>query len=106
MGASRSDGKARLPLTQDAMRVYRRLIAYARPHWAMFSIGVVGMAMFAASDAALAWVTKKFLEGAFVRPDPNILLLVPVAVFVLFLVRGVGDYVSNYFPGWVGRQVI
>ncbi len=25
---------------------------------------------------------------------------------LLFLVRGVGDYMSNYFPGYVGRQVI
>ena len=25
---------------------------------------------------------------------------------VLFTLRGVGDYVANYFPSWVGRQVI
>ena len=24
----------------------------------------------------------------------------------LFLVRGVGDYLANYFPFWVGRQMI
>lgn len=96
----------RLPLTEDAFRIYRRLLGYARPHWPMFAVGVVGMAMFASSDAALAWLTTKFLEGAFVKPDPRMLALVPAAVFVLFLFRGVGDYVSNYFPGWVGRQVI
>jgi len=28
-------------------------------------------------------------------------ILKPVALFFL---RGLGDYVSSYFPGWVGRQ--
>ncbi|NBX41155.1 MAG: ATP-binding cassette domain-containing protein [Gammaproteobacteria bacterium] len=31
---------------------------------------------------------------------------VPIGAVVLFFLRGVGDYVSNYFPGWVGRQII
>ena len=94
------------PGPDDALGIYRRLLRYAAPHWAMFSIGVIGMALFAASDASLAWLTTKFLEGAFVKPNPRILILVPIGVFVLFLIRGIGDYVSNYFPGWVGRQVI
>jgi subfamily B ATP-binding cassette protein MsbA len=100
------DKRARLPLTDDAWRIYKRLLSYARPHWGMFAIGVVGMAMFAASDAALVWLVKTFFESAFVTPDRRVLTFVPLAVFVLFLIRGVGDYVSNYFPGWVGRQVI
>jgi len=104
-GASPGSG-AGLALADDAMLVYRRLLGYARPHWGMFSIGVVGMLMFAASDAALVWLVKEFFRGAFVKPDPRILALVPPAVFILFLVRGIGDYVSNYFPGYVGRQVI
>ncbi len=93
-------------LADEAFRIYRRLLSYAAPYWPMFSIGVIGMVLFAASDASLAWLTTRFLEGAFVKPNPKILVLVPAGVFVLFLVRGIGDYVSNYFPGWVGRQVI
>ena len=72
----------------------------------MFSIGVIGMALFAASDASIAWLTTKFLEGAFVKPIRGSWSSCRSALFVLFLVRGIGDYVSNYFPGWVGRQVI
>ncbi len=106
-GNSDNGGKpARLPLTQDALQIYKRLLRYARPHLGMFMIGVVGMLMFAASDAALVWLVKEFFKGAFVKPDPDTLTLVPAAVFLLFLFRGVGDYVSNYFPGWVGRQII
>ena len=31
---------------------------------------------------------------------------VPIGVVVLFTLRGIGDFVSNYYPSWVGRQVI
>jgi len=90
----------------DPGRVYRRLLGYARPHMGMFSIGVLGMTLFAATDSALAYLVKVFLGGAFVDPDPNVLWMVPLGAIVLFTLRGIGDYVSNYFPGWVGRQII
>jgi len=91
---------------EDAGKVYRRLLGYARPHLGMFMIGVVGMLLFAATDSALAFLVQKFLAGAFVEPDPRIIWAIPLGAVVLFLLRGIGDYVSNYFPGWVGRQVI
>ena len=91
---------------EDAGKVYRRLLGYARPHLGMFMVGVVGMLLFAATDSALAFLVQKFLAGAFVEPDPRIIWAIPLGAVGLFLLRGIGDYVSNYFPGWVGRQVI
>jgi subfamily B ATP-binding cassette protein MsbA len=32
--------------------------------------------------------------------------LIPIGVVGLFALRGIGDYVGNYFPSYVGRQVI
>ena len=32
---------------EPALRVYLRLLAYAKPHWPMFALGVFGMALFA-----------------------------------------------------------
>ena len=83
-----------------------RLLAYAKPHWSMFLLGVLGMVMYASVDTGFAILTKKFLDGAFVVKDPRMLWFVPAGIVVLFLVRGVGDYLSVYAPGWVGRQVI
>jgi subfamily B ATP-binding cassette protein MsbA len=96
----------RPPLDADALRTYLRLLGYARPHWPMFLLGVVGMVMYASVDTGFAILTKKLLDGAFVVNDPRMLYYVPAGIVVLFLVRGVGDYLSVYAPGWVGRQVI
>jgi subfamily B ATP-binding cassette protein MsbA len=94
------------PLTASGLKTYLRLLAYARPHWAMFLLGVLGMVLFAAVDTGFAVLVKMFLDGAFVERDPRMLVYVPAGIIVLFLVRGIGDYLSVYAPGWVGRQVI
>jgi len=93
-------------MPDSGARIYRRLLGYAKPHWGMFLVGVAGMALFAATDASMAWLVKEFLNGAFVDRNPRVLWFVPAAIVVLFFLRGIGDYVSSYFPGWVGRQII
>ncbi len=87
-------------------QVYRRLLGYARPYLGTFMVGVAGMALFAATDALLAYLVKIFLGGAFVERDPRVIWIVPLGAVGLFFLRGVGDYVSTYFPASVGRRII
>jgi subfamily B ATP-binding cassette protein MsbA len=93
-------------VSADAGRIYRRLLRYAKPHWGMFAIGVLGMALYAATETATAWLAREFLNATFVKRNPQSLWFIPLAIVALFFFRGVGDYVSSYFPGWVGRQII
>jgi subfamily B ATP-binding cassette protein MsbA len=90
----------------NSWAIYRRLLRYARPYVGVFLVGVAGASLFSASNAALAYLVKWFLNGTFIKKDPQILWEVPIGVVVLFALRGVGDYVSNYYPSWVGRQII
>jgi subfamily B ATP-binding cassette protein MsbA len=102
---SASGAAGRKPAT-DSWLIYRRLLKYAKPYTGVFLIGVLGAMLFAASNGALAWLVKGFLNGAFVKPNPRILWQVPFGVIGLFTLRGIGDYVQSYYPSWVGRQVI
>ena len=90
----------------NSWSIYRRLLRYARPYLGVFLIGVVGMIIFSATQAALVYLVKTFLKDAFLTRDPRVLWTVPVGVVVLFMLRGIGDYMANYYPTWVGRQVI
>jgi subfamily B ATP-binding cassette protein MsbA len=97
---------AKLPLSEDAKRIYLRLIGYAKPYWPMFLLGVVGNAIFAATDAGFVWFVRGFLKDAFVNPDARVLAWVPAGAVALFLLRGVGDFLSTYCAASVGRRVI
>ncbi|TAK54866.1 MAG: lipid A export permease/ATP-binding protein MsbA [Gammaproteobacteria bacterium] len=88
------------------MQVYLRLLGYARSQWPMFLLGVLGMVLYAAVDTGLAWLVKRFIDGAFVERSNAMLLFVPSGIIALFLVRGVGDFLSVYALGRVGRYVI
>jgi subfamily B ATP-binding cassette protein MsbA len=93
----------------SAAAVYRRLLRYAWPHRGMYLLGVLGMLMYSASQGVIIWCVKLFVQGdnALLRQHPEQLLFqLPLAVIGLFVLRGLGDYMANYFPGWVGRQVI
>ncbi len=95
-----------LPSAAEARAVYGRLLGYARPWRAQFLVGVLGMALYAATDAGTAWFVDQFLEHTFVEPDPRAVWAVPLGVLALFLLRGTGDYIATYFPAKVGRQVV
>jgi len=104
--ASKPLSKAELRMPSGALQTYRRLLGYLRPHKAMFAIGVVGMAIFAATDAGWAAFVKFFLDGTFVEKDPRMVWLVPVALVGLFILRGLGDFLQTYCPGYVGRKIV
>jgi subfamily B ATP-binding cassette protein MsbA len=90
----------------DAWLIYRRLLKYAKPYSWVFFIGVLGAILFAAANASLVILVRNFLDGAFIQKNPDVLWQVPLGVIVLFTVRGIGDYIANYYPSWVGRQVV
>jgi ATP-binding cassette, subfamily B, bacterial MsbA len=86
--------------------IYLRLLRYAKPYTGAFLIGVLGMILFAATQSGLVYLVQTFLKGAFVNKDPRVEWIVPIGIVVLFALRGLGDYIGNYYPSWVGRQVI
>ena len=94
------------PTETRATQIYRRLLSYARPHLGMFLIGVCGMLLFAATDGAFALFVKEFMARTHFEGSRQAVLLIAIGAPTLFLLRGIGDYMSNYFTGYVGRQVI
>jgi subfamily B ATP-binding cassette protein MsbA len=108
-----------------AGKVYRRLLTYAWPHRGMYLIGVLGMVLYAATDALTLFVMNNYLgaatglqhqppwwltwlpagSAAFLH-SPRWLVWLPVAVMVIFFCRGTGDYLAQYFPAWVARQAV
>ena len=98
--------RAELRMPAGALQTYRRLLGYLRPHLGMFMVGVLGMAIFAATDAGWAAFVKFFLDGTFVDRDPRMVWIVPLVLVGLFMLRGLGDFLQTYCPGFVGRHIV
>ncbi len=86
--------------------IYRRLLPYARPFAGFYFVGVLGMVLFSASEASIVWFVKDVFNEKFIAQNPFTVWLVPLLAIGVFALRGIGDFVGNYFPSYVGRQVI
>ena len=95
----------RSPAEQSAAATYRRLLGYLKPHKGVFALGLAGGAVYAASTAALAYLAQH-LGDTLAHPDPRMILWIPVALVVLFVGRGIGNFTQTYFMGLVGRNVV
>jgi subfamily B ATP-binding cassette protein MsbA len=85
---------------------YRRLLGYLKPHKGAFALGILGGAVYAASTTGLVWLAKLFGDGAFSHADPHMVFLIPIALVVIFIGRGIGNFTQTYFMGYVGRNVV
>jgi subfamily B ATP-binding cassette protein MsbA len=89
-----------------SLRGYGRLFAYTRPFWPVQLAAVVGMLIEAAAAGAFTWLMRPLIDGTFVERDAGVLQWMPIVVVVLFLVRGVGVFLSSYGMAYVGRRVV
>ena len=90
----------------SARQIYGRLLGYAKPYWRAFSIAIVGMLIYAATEPLFAAMMQPLLDGSFVDRDINVVRAMPVFLVALFIVRGLAGFVNTYFLKWVGRRVV
>jgi subfamily B ATP-binding cassette protein MsbA len=94
------------PSPETATALYKRLLGYATPYWRLFAAAVLAMVLFAATDTGLAALMKPMLDGNFIQRDPQTVRFVPIALIVLFVLRGLTGFASRYAMSWIGRRVI
>jgi subfamily B ATP-binding cassette protein MsbA len=87
------------------LHLYLRLLQYVRPYWWAFAIAFVGMVVVAAGDLLMAWLVIPIIRN-FQNPDPDKTRYLPLAVVGVFMLRGVGSFVSEFGMAWTGHRVV
>jgi ATP-binding cassette, subfamily B, bacterial MsbA len=89
-----------------ALKTYRRLLTYLRPHLGAFVIGMLGATLFSLTNVSMAPFAKFLVDGTVTHPDPRVIVWLPVALVGVFVLRGIGDFTQTYFMGYVGRHIV
>jgi len=92
--------------TRRDWRLYRRLFRYAWPHRYVFLLSVLGALILSVTAAAFAALMKPLMDEGLVARRPDTIQLIPLALVGLFILRGLGNFLSQYAIGWVGRRII
>jgi len=91
--------------------IYKRLLAISSRHWPVFLMVVVSASIFAATDAGFAYLMKTLTEVVQAGSDMNeqqalVKRWLPIGVLLLFIVRGLSNFVSAYGMGWIARHTV
>ena len=86
------------------MNVLFRLLQYARPHRARLLAAAAAMIVYGAASAALAALIQPIFDE--VLPNRENLVPIAAAILIVYLVKGVGAYLSGYLMTDVGQRVV
>ncbi|MDJ0832332.1 MAG: lipid A export permease/ATP-binding protein MsbA [Gammaproteobacteria bacterium] len=90
----------------SGLDAYRALLAMAFEFKPYFIAAIIGMIIFALSDASFAYLMKPMLDDGFIKRDEFIIKLIPLAIIGIFIVRMIAVYLRTYCMDYIGRQVI
>lgn len=85
---------------------YRRLLELVKPYWKKLSLAMVFMIIVSLLTAAQAFLVKPALDDVFLKKDPKMLLLLPIAIIILFFLKGLFDYGQTYLMNYVGLKIV
>ncbi len=95
----------------STVAVYRRLLRSSSQFWPVFAGAAVAMVVYAACDTGFAYLIKLLTAVVSAGEDTTpreqfIARWLPAGVLVLFVVRGVSQFLSTYSMAWIARQTI
>ncbi len=82
----------------------RRLLRYAAPHRLVIAGAAAAMTLYGLASAGLAWLIKPILDS--VLPAREQLGFVGTAIIVVYVVKGVGAFLSSYWMDDLGHRVV
>lgn len=78
--------------------IYKRLLAYLIPYRYQSTWTLVSMVIMATTEPAIPALMKPMLDGSFVNKDQAMIQLIPLALILLAIVRGLAMF-GNYVTG-------
>ncbi len=88
------------------MRLYLRLLEYMRPYWGRLIAAAVCSGAVAALTGAYAWLVRPALDEIFISKNATWLILLPVALMVVSVLKGIASYGQTYLMIYVGSRVV
>jgi ATP-binding cassette, subfamily B, bacterial MsbA len=85
----------------------RRLVRdHVRHHWPRLGIALLCMGAAAAATSANAWLMQPMLDKVFVAHDTTLLYLIPAAIVVLAVIKGLAGYAQAVLMTTVGQRIV
>jgi len=86
--------------------MYKRILEYVKPYWIRILIASLCAIGVSGATAAVAWLVQPALDKIFIQKNLQMLMLIPVAILIMYFLKGVFNYYQSYLMRYVGNRVI
>ena len=90
----------------NTLYIYKRLLRYVKPYIGRLVIASVAMLGVAGTSAVSALLIKNVLDDVFINKNKQLLLLIPAAIILVYLFRGVCRYIRAYLMASAGVRMV
>lgn len=88
------------------MKVYLRLLTYAKPYLNYMGGAVLCMLLLSGITSSIAYLVKPAIDDVFVKKDFRMLVAVPILLIIAYFVKGLADFGQSYLMGYVGNRAV
>jgi subfamily B ATP-binding cassette protein MsbA len=85
---------------------YRRIYRLVRPYWPRVLLAIAAGLIISGLNAALAWMAKPAMDDVLIKKDATLLVLLPFAIFFIFLGRGIFTFCEEYLMRSASQKMV
>ncbi|MBE0425111.1 MAG: ABC transporter ATP-binding protein [Nitrospirae bacterium] len=85
---------------------FKRIFRLVKPYWGRVALAGILSLIVSGLNGSLAWLVKPAMDEILIKKDVNLLILLPVAVFAIFLFKGIFTFFNEYLMRSAGQKLV
>jgi subfamily B ATP-binding cassette protein MsbA len=85
---------------------YKRIFRLVKPYWGRVALAGIISLIVSGLNGSLAWLVKPAMDEVLIKKDVTLLVLLPIAVFFIFLFKGIFTFFNEYLMRSAGQKMV
>jgi subfamily B ATP-binding cassette protein MsbA len=84
----------------------KKIISLVLAYWKRLALAALCMVVVAVANGAMAFLVKPVMDDIFISKNREMLILIPGVAVLVFFLKGIGSYGSEYLMNHIGETII
>lgn len=91
---------------KQTFHLYKRLLGYIKPYWKVVLLTLVTLIITASMEPLMPALLKPLVDDSLIAKDPEAILHIPLLIMLVFVIKGITEYISKVTSEWVAHKAI
>jgi len=85
---------------------FKEYMPYYKNYKKEIILSIIGMFLIAFATSAIAYIIKPVLNKIFIEKNSTLLYALPMAIVIIYFLKGLGRYLQTYYVSFIGEDII